>query len=149
MVGELPTAEYSDASRDLLRSAHRRSAMPTVLIVDDHAAVRKALRDYFEGLNLAECREAVNGQDAIQKAKQLNPDLVVLDFSMPEMNGFEAARALKQLIPGVPVFMLTAYFGACTDLLAKESGVSAAFSKDDVTPMIHRARAVLHHAGRN
>jgi CheY-like chemotaxis protein len=117
--------------------------MPTVLIVDDHADVRKALRDYFEKSHLAECCEAANGLDAIEKAQQRNPDLVLLDFSMPVMNGIEAAKALKQMMPGVPVFMLTAYFGASIEGLAKESGVSAVFSKDDVTPMIHRARAVL------
>jgi CheY-like chemotaxis protein len=61
----------------------------------------------------------------------------------PVMNGFEAARALKQMMPGVPIFMLTAYFSAAPELLAEESGVSAVFSKDDVAPMIHRARAVL------
>ena len=119
--------------------------MPTVLIVDDHPRVRKVLRDYFEESNLAECGEAVNGLDAIEKAQQLNPDLVLLDFSMPVMNGIEAARALKQMMPGVPVFMLTAYFGAATELLAKESGVSAVFSKDDVSPMIYRARVLLEH----
>jgi chemotaxis response regulator CheB len=48
--------------------------MPTVLIVDDHPRVRKILRDYFEESNLAECGEAVNGLDAIEKAQQLNPD---------------------------------------------------------------------------
>ena len=123
--------------------------MPTVLIVDDHPAIRKALRGYFERSNLAECGEAVNGLDAIEKAKQLNPDLVVLDFCMPVMNGIEAAQALKEVMPGVPVFMLTAYFGASMERLAKESGVSGVFSKDDVAPMIYRARAVLHHPRGN
>jgi CheY-like chemotaxis protein len=64
---------------------------------------------------------------------------------MPVMNGIEAARALKQMMPRVPVFMLTAYFGASAELLAKESGVSGVFSKDDVAPMIYRARALLEH----
>jgi CheY-like chemotaxis protein len=119
--------------------------MPTVLIVDDHPSVRKVLRNYFEQSNLAECREAVNGLDAVEKAQQLNPDLVLLDFSMPEMNGIDAAKILKQKMPEVPVFMLTAYFGTSVELLARQSGVSAVFSKDDVAPMIYRVRALFEH----
>src|SRR5215469_8802387 len=119
--------------------------MATVLIVDDHPHVRRVLRNYFENSHLAECSEAVNGLDAIEKAQQLNPDLVLLDFSMPVMNGIEAAKALKQTMPRVPVFMLTAYFGSSMESLAKQSGVSAVFSKDDVAPMIYRARALLEH----
>jgi len=119
--------------------------MATVLIVDDHPHVRRVLRNYFENSHLAECSEAVNGLDAIEKAQQLNPDLVLLDFSMPVMNGIEAAKALKQTMPRVPVFMLTAYFGETMELLARESGVSEVFSKDDVAPMIYRARALLEH----
>ena len=119
--------------------------MPSVLIVDDHPRVRAVLRDYFERSNLAECGEAVNGLDAIEKAQQLNPDLVLLDFSMPVMNGIEAAKTLKQMMPEVPVFMLTAHFGASMELLAKQAGVSGVFSKDDVAPMIYRARALLEH----
>jgi YesN/AraC family two-component response regulator len=45
------------------------------------------------------CGEAVDGYDAIQKAKELNPDLMILDLSMPQMNGIEAARVLKKILP--------------------------------------------------
>ena len=99
-----------------------RDAMPNVLIVDDQPAVRKALRRFFEDTHWAECSEAVDGCDAIEKARQLNPDVILLDLSMPVMNGIEAARTLKQIKPQVPILMLTAHFGTATDLLAKESG---------------------------
>lgn len=120
--------------------------MPHVLIVDDQPAIRKALRRFFEDTHWAECSEAVDGRDAIEKARQLNPDVILLDLSMPVMNGIEAARTLKQMTPEVPILMLTAYFGTATDLLAKESGISAVFSKDDVMPLVQRVRAVLDHA---
>jgi CheY-like chemotaxis protein len=119
--------------------------MPNVLIVDDHAAVRKALRRFFEDTHWAECSEAVDGRDAIEKAQQLNPDVILLDLSMPVMNGIEAARTLKQIKPEVTILMLTAHFGRVTDVLANESGVSAVFSKYDVMPLVHRVRDELDH----
>jgi CheY-like chemotaxis protein len=119
--------------------------MPNVLIVDDQPAVRKALRRFFEDTHWAECSEAVDGRDAIEKARQLNPDVILLDLSMPVMNGIETARTLKQIKPQVPILMLTEHFNTATDLLAKESGVSAVFSKDDVMPLVHRVKAVLDH----
>jgi CheY-like chemotaxis protein len=119
--------------------------MPNVLIVDDHAAVRKALRRFFEDTHWAECSEAVDGRDAIEKARQFNPDVILLDLSMPVMNGIEVARTLKQIRPEVPILMLTAHFGIDTNVLPQESGISAVFSKDDVMPLVHRVREVLDH----
>jgi CheY-like chemotaxis protein len=117
--------------------------MPHILIVDDQSAVRTALRRYFEESNLAHCSEAADGQQALQKAQQEKPDLVILDFSMPVMNGIEAARALRQTMPEVPIFMLTAYFGE-VDQMAKELEVCDVFSKENVAPLIKRARTVLN-----
>ena len=58
-----------------------------ILIVDDHANVRKIIRDFLENESGFEvCGEAVDGYDAIQKAKELNPDSIILDLSMPQMN---------------------------------------------------------------
>ena len=65
--------------------------MSHILIVDDQPDIRECLRWYFEELKL-DCSEAENGLDALQKAQQTKPDLVILDFSMPVMNGVEAAR---------------------------------------------------------
>jgi len=72
------------------------TAQKSVLIVDDSAYVRQALCELFkrEG-DFEVCGEAENGKDAIKKAQELRPDLIVLDLSMPVMNGFDAARTLK------------------------------------------------------
>jgi len=115
--------------------------MPTVLIVDDQPVVRTALRRYFEESNLADCSEAADGLDALQKAQQNKPDLVIL--SMPVMNGIEAAKGLQQAMPEVPIFMLTAYFGVA-DQMAKDVGVCDVFWKDNVAPLIKRARTLLN-----
>jgi chemotaxis response regulator CheB len=74
----------------------------TVLIVDDNAVIRQALGDLFKKESDFElCGEAENGRQAIEKAQQLRPDLIVLDLSIPVMNGLGAARTLKRLMPGV------------------------------------------------
>jgi CheY-like chemotaxis protein len=53
--------------------------------------------------------QAEDGYDAIQKAKELNPDLIILDLSMPRMNGIEAARVLKKILPQTPIVMLSSH----------------------------------------
>lgn len=91
----------------------------SVIIVDDSPDVRKALCQFFtaEG-DFAVCGEAENGREAIEKAQQLHPDLIITDLAMPVMNGLEETRVLKQLIPTVPVIIYTAH---SNPLLEKEA----------------------------
>jgi two-component system nitrate/nitrite response regulator NarL len=120
--------------------------MPTVLIVDDSDSVRIAVRALFEaepGFRVV--GEAVNGMDAIDKADELVPDLIVLDLSMPIMNGLEAAETLKSNSPSTPIFILTAHGGPEVDRAARAAGVDAVFSKagEDMDKMIASARATF------
>jgi DNA-binding NarL/FixJ family response regulator len=119
--------------------------LPSVLIVDDHPAIRRALRAAFEHQpGFTVCGEAENGLEAIVKAKMLAPDLITLDLSMPQMDGLEAARALKALMPHVPLMMLTCYSSTAAEREALASGVTAVFSKPDgMQNLIWQARAVL------
>ena len=119
--------------------------MSTVLIVDDQAVVRAAVRDLFESHSGFEvCGEAENGVEAIVKARELKPDLVILDLSMPLMDGFEAAKTLRQILPDVPVFLLTAHHSEATQKAAFNVGIRAVFSKyQGLDPIITRARAAL------
>jgi DNA-binding NarL/FixJ family response regulator len=119
--------------------------LQSILIVDDNSAVRRALRSAFEHQRgFTVCGEAENGIDAIAKAKMLAPDLIVLDLSMPKMNGLQAARALRELMPNVPLMMLTCYNSTAAEREALASGVTAVFSKPDgMQNLIWQARAVL------
>ena len=84
--------------------------MPSVLIVDDYAAVRSAIRvglERYSGFSV--CGEAVDGVDAIEKATKLKPDFILLDLSMPRMNGMETAAALKRLMPQVLIVAFSMY----------------------------------------
>jgi DNA-binding NarL/FixJ family response regulator len=117
----------------------------SILIVDDHEAIRRQLRCLFRPYaEFTVCGEAVHGVDAIEKAQQLSPDLIILDLVMPEMNGLEAATALKYMMPAVPIFLLTVHYSRELELAAFGSGISAVFSKhDDLDAMVRRARLEL------
>jgi DNA-binding NarL/FixJ family response regulator len=118
----------------------------SVLIVDDHEAIRRGLRLAFHRYpEFMVCGEAVDGVDALQKAQELSPHLIILDLAMPEMNGLEAAGALKYMMPAVPLFLLTAHYSRELELAAFGSGICAVFSKhDDFDALVARARAELH-----
>lgn len=123
----------------------------SVLIVDDHEAVRRELRRLFQSQpDFTVCGEAADGVDAITKAEQLSPDLVILDLAMPEMNGLEAAGALRYILPDGVLFLLTAYKNRELELAAFQSGVRAVFSKyDDLDGLIRQARVELKLEARS
>ena len=79
-----------------------------VLIADDDAAIRRLLRRLIEShAGWTVCGDADNGQDAVGKATQLSPDVIVLDLAMPQMNGLQAAREISRQVPQVPMLLLT------------------------------------------
>ena len=83
-----------------------------ILIVDDNAIIRRSLRRILESVEGWQvCGEAADGQEGIDKAKELGPDLIILDLSMPRLNGLEAARILSKTMPKVPLLMFSAHTG--------------------------------------
>lgn len=103
-----------------------------ILIADDGATVRRVIRDFLEKrTTFAVCGEAVDGLDAIQKAKELKPDLILLDLAMPRMNGAEAASILHNLMPKVPIVLFTMYDEGIGKSLTTSYGISAVVSKPD------------------
>ena len=117
----------------------------SILVVDDHEVIRRQLRSLFNAYpEFIVCGEAVHGVDAIEKAQQLSPDLIILDLFMPEMNGLEAASALHYMMPDVPLFLLTAHYSRELELAARGSGICAVFSKHDgLDSLVARARSEL------
>lgn len=78
-----------------------------ILIADDHEAVRRGLRSAVVSAGWDLCGEAVHGKDAVEKVKELNPDLIILDLSMPVMNGLDAAREIRKQAPNVKIVGFT------------------------------------------
>lgn len=100
------------------------------MIVDDNATIRTSLRAVLERSgDWTVCGEAENGQEGIYQALLLIPDLIVMDLSMPVMNGFQAARELRRLLPNVPILMLTSFSTEFVEAEALSSGIKAVRSK--------------------
>jgi DNA-binding NarL/FixJ family response regulator len=118
----------------------------SVLVVDDNPAVRRMVCEIFTSESDFEVSgEAENGQDAIEKAQALRPDLIVMDLSMPVMNGMDAARILKRLMPKVPLMMFSVHSDLLSESEARSAGVSALVSKSErVSVLVEKARALLY-----
>ena len=118
----------------------------TVLIVDDYAYIRQALCSVFKReADFEVCGEAVNGSEAVAKAQELHPDVIVLDLSMPVMNGLEAARELKRLMPTVPLIMYSAFGGGFVEQHARLVGISELVSKSQPAAiLVSKARSLLY-----
>jgi two-component system, chemotaxis family, chemotaxis protein CheY len=102
-----------------------------ILVVDDNASIRFLIRSLLESTGYLVCGEAEDGADAIEKAKQLKPDLICLDLSMPRINGAEAASVLKRLMPGVPIILFTMHHDSIGQSLARAIGVDKVLGKPD------------------
>lgn len=103
-----------------------------ILIVDDNALIRHTLRSCIEQqTDWVICGEAENGQIAVDKARELHPDVVILDFQMPVMNGLEAARRISLSVPTPVLLMLTMHY---SDQLRKDAlaaGIRDVLSKSE------------------
>lgn len=117
----------------------------SVLIVDDNAAMRMAIRSFLEAQpELEVCGEAINGRDAIEKAPVLHPDLIILDFSMPVMNGLQAADVLKRILPAVPLVLYTLHKSSISNSEAAAAGISAIVAKEEhIGNLVSEALALL------
>jgi DNA-binding NarL/FixJ family response regulator len=116
----------------------------SILIVDDDKLVRRVLRSFVESrTHFDVCGEAVNGIDAIEKARTLHPDLIVMDLSMPVMNGLEAGAVLKAMLPKVPIVMYTVHDTAAMKLQALAVGVRAVVQKHDMDGLTGHLQELL------
>jgi len=103
-----------------------------ILIVDDSPVIRRSIRYVIEnGTDWNVCGEAENGQVAIEKAKQLHPDVVILDWQMPLMNGVEAAKQIRKMAPSPTMLMCTMHDSDRLAHDAHEAGIKEIFSKTD------------------
>jgi DNA-binding NarL/FixJ family response regulator len=118
----------------------------SVLIADDQEVIRHMLCLMFASQDDFEvCGEAENGQEALEMAQILRPDLIMLDLSMPVMSGIEAACALKQLMPMTPIIVFSEYSDVFSESEARETGVAALISKtESISVLVEKARAVAH-----
>ena len=117
-----------------------------ILIVDDQPYVRRAVRTLLESqTGWAVCGEASDGNEAIAKTEELNPDVVVMDMSMPNLNGLEAARAIHQGFPKSHVLILTLHDLPELRILVERAGAQGLVLKSDSNRILISA---IEHLGR-
>ena len=117
--------------------------MKTILIADDNALVRRALRLLFEEQGWEVCGEAADGKEAIRKAQELRPDIAVLDLSMPMMNGLNVGRILKRNIPEIRMVLFTSFGDLVTPTEVSLSGFSALVHKGDAGKLVGEIQKLL------
>ena len=103
---------------------------PTVLVADDHRQFREALVALLELDGFEVVGQAADGADAVALAKQVRPDVVVMDLSMPVLNGLDATRLVRDALPWTPVVVLTAFTGDELERAALAAGATAYVVKD-------------------
>jgi DNA-binding NarL/FixJ family response regulator len=110
-----------------------------ILIVDDHEVLRAGVRTVLESRGLQICGEAANGLEALQKAAQLRPDLIILDITMPVLDGFSVARELTKRYPSVGILLLSMHESASMVNVAKSSGARGYVAKSEGLARILKA----------
>jgi len=114
----------------------------SVLLVDDSLVIRQSLRGMFESVGCV-CLESENGQDAVVEGPRFKPDLIVLDYSMPVMNGLEAASLLRKVLPHTPIIMFTMFANSVFATQALAAGVTAVVSKAEAIHLLPKAESLL------
>jgi DNA-binding NarL/FixJ family response regulator len=117
----------------------------SILIADDSETIRTVLRTFLESrVGFEVCGEAVDGVDPIEKAKELHPDLIILDLAMPRMNGAAAAFVLKRRMPRTPIVLFTIYDGVMGKALASAVNVDLVLAKPNgLLEMVTRIQELL------
>jgi DNA-binding NarL/FixJ family response regulator len=118
-----------------------------ILIADDYEQIRRAVRTLLASHEEWDvCGEAVDGQDAIQKTKELKPDVVVLDISMPRLNGLEAARIIHKEMPQSEILILSQHTASEMLQAALAAGARGYVTKSDVfRELLPAVEAVSQH----
>ena len=118
--------------------------MPRVLIVDDHAVIRRGVQGILSTYPEWDlCGEADNGQDAIRLAGELAPEVVIMDVSMPGMNGLEATRIIHDVLPETKVLLLTLHSSSEFVRSAFRAGARGYVLKSDAENELVRALNVV------
>ena len=120
--------------------------MIRILVADDSPVIRRSLRRLLEQQDdWHVCDEASNGQEAIERFEQARPDLIVMDFQMPEMNGLDAARRIVRDFPGVLILMVTIHLSKQLSEEAKRAGIRGTCAKSHIGCLVSAVQALLHH----
>jgi two-component system invasion response regulator UvrY len=117
-----------------------------ILVVDDNPAVRHYLRAILEQQSAWQvCDEARTGGEALQRVQKAPPpDLILMDFQMPDLNGLDVAQQIGQIFPKIPILLVTIHLSTQLAEAARRVGVRGACAKTDVGSIVQAVEALLH-----
>jgi DNA-binding NarL/FixJ family response regulator len=116
-----------------------------IFVADDNPTVRHYLRTALEqrgGWQV--CDEARTGGEVLQRVQKTLPDIILLDFQMPELNGLDIARQISRLFPDIPILMVTVHFSKQLAVAAQGVGIRGACAKSEVASIVEGVEALLH-----
>ena len=114
-----------------------------VLVADDHEMVRVGLCAMLQSQNIEVCAQAKDGQEAIEKSRQLSPDLIILDISMPVLGGIEAAQQIRVFLPDVPILFFSTHKTSELVALVQSVGAQGFVAKDQMAATLLEAIEAL------
>ncbi len=118
--------------------------MVRILIVDDNPAVRRYLRAILEQQSSWHvCAEAKTGAEALQKVLEAPPDLILLDYQMPDLNGVDVAKQISEMFPKMPILMVTLHLSRQLSEAARAAGVRGACAKQDIGSVVEAVEVLL------
>ena len=118
--------------------------MVRILVVDDNPAVRHYLRALLEQRSTWQvCDEARTGGEALQRVQDNPPDMILLDFQMPDLNGLDVARQITKLFPQIPILMVTIHLSKQLADEARRAGIRGACAKTDVGSIVEAVDTIL------
>ncbi len=116
-----------------------------ILVADDNPMVRHYLREVLEQRgSWWVCDEARTGGEVLPKVQRTLPDVILLDFQMPELNGLEVAKQISRLFPKIPILMITFHFSKQLAEAARDVGIRGACAKTDVSSIMAGVDALLN-----
>jgi DNA-binding NarL/FixJ family response regulator len=111
-----------------------------ILVADDQEAIRKRVRSILVSqIGFEVCAEAPNGREAVEKTRELKPDLIILDITMPKLNGLDAARMIRGFSPETPIVILSVHKSRQLMDEAQKIGVQGYVTKADASQDLIRA----------
>jgi len=120
--------------------------MVRIVVADDNPAVRHYLRSLLELQSTWRvCGEARTGGEALERVKENVPDMILLDFQMPDLNGLDVARQIVQLFPNIPILMVTIHLSRQLAEEAKKVGIRGVCLKSDVGSIVGAVDTLLRH----
>ena len=119
--------------------------MIRILVVDDNPAVRSYLRTLMEQKSTWQVvDEARTGGEALHRVKTNPPDMILLDFQMPDLNGLDVARQISGIFPEIPILLVTIHLSKQLADEARKAGIRGACAKSDVGSIVEAVDALLH-----